>query len=87
MACKIPPSISGGNVCQKCWTQNVKKKRHYSISFVERFGHNVLIIRDEAIKTKHTKRFLRKDEGRFHSTDREQSCEHDLLALSEGRRQ
>ena len=45
------------------------KKRHYTISFVERFRHDVLIIRDEAIKTKQTKSFLQNNEGRFHSTD------------------
>lgn len=49
--------------------RKTRKKRHYSISFVERFRHDVLIIRDEAIKTKQTKGFLQKNEGRFHSTD------------------
>jgi hypothetical protein len=34
----------------------------YPISLVERFGHNVLIICDETIKTKQTWCFLQRDE-------------------------
>jgi hypothetical protein len=34
----------------------------YPISFVERFGHDVLIVCDETIKTKQTWCFLQRDE-------------------------
>jgi len=35
-------------------------RKPYPISFVERFGHNVLIICDETIKTKQTGCFLQR---------------------------
>ena len=38
------------------------------ISLVERFGHNVLIIRDETIKTKQTWCFLQRWNGGVHPT-------------------
>lgn len=41
------------------------KEQHYPISFVEGFGHDVLIIRDEAIETKQTEGFLQRMRGAF----------------------
>ena len=52
------------NLWRQCTSKTAGRKtpkeQRYPISFVEGFGHDVLIIRDEAIKTKQTEDFLQK---------------------------
>jgi len=46
--------------CVKKMVPKMKKKNTYPISFVECLGHDILAVRDEAIKTKQAWGFLQK---------------------------